>query len=455
MQTKISIWLNLIFLVLSAFNAVAGAYAQTEPDAMYARSILLLLSETGACATGFIISDGKIVTNYHVANVVCPFGKCKGLRIQKSSRLGSPPVEELRYEKANLTKSAAALDIAMIEVTPALRFAQPVPPKTTALPAPGTTLNAVGYPACKVLQRSTGQLTGSDPMHALTSVPGAFGSSGSPVFTEDGSLAGVVAQAGSLSDALSYYLLRKSFPLRIIRADVVSDMLSKNDADLFKSEVSILNAYYKEAVMPLQSYHRMMPSYQFLAAAEGLRSQVLLSTSLASYAPQFLWFDDYIDALPQIPKSGDRDSSAFFALEKLLTGVNIELNGPEQSLFRLVKPDELQAALSAAGRPEAHVKEIVGMVQDAQDRKFRGVQVQLILYCVLLTFILMVLAALWGASVLYVFLESRGGFFLRAFKALCTAVLIWPASFAVFLVMGRRPRETKYPAENPSAEREL
>ncbi len=427
-----------LILALLLLGLPAGLSAQTGPEAPHSKSALLLLSETGACATGFLIDDGKIITNYHVAGVVCPFGKCRGLRIQKSTRLGSPPVEELRYEKATLTRRATALDIAMIEVTPALRFAQPAPLKTAPLPAPGTTLHATGYPACKVLQRSTGQLTGADPMHALTSIPGAFGSSGSPVFLDDGSLVGVVAQASSLSDALSYYLLKNSFPLRIIRADVISDMLSKNEADLFRSEVSILNAYYREAVMPNESYLRMMPGYQFLAAAGGLRSQVLLSPSLTQYAPQFLWFDEFLDSLPQIPKAGEKDLSTFYAVERLLTGVNIELNGPHQSLFRLVKPDELQAALSAAGRPEAHVEEIVDMVRHAQNRNFRGVQIQLILYCAALVSVLTILAALWGASTLYVFRAGSGGLIVRAFKAACVAVLLWPVSFVVYLLARRR-----------------
>jgi len=443
MSTYFLTRLKLSGLLTALLLVFAGAaHSQMDTENMYAKSILLLLSETGACATGFLIDDGKIITNYHVASVVCPFGKCKGLRIQKSSRLGHPPVEELRYEKAVLAKSASALDIALIEVTPTLRFAQPSPLRISELPPAGSNVTVAGYPACQVLQKSSGQITSSDPMHALTSVKGAFGSSGSPVFRDDGSLAGVVAQASSLSDALSYYLLKNSFPLRIIRADILNDLLSKNDAELFKREVSILNEYYNEAVMPKQSYKRMMPSYQFLASAQGLRSHVLVSPSLNTYAPQFLWFDDYIDALPQIPKSGEKDPSTFLAIERLLTGVNIELNGPQQSLFRMVKADELQAALSNAGRPDAHVKEILDMVKNVQDKKFWGVQIQLILYSVLVALALMVLAALWGASVIYVLVKSSGGFFLRAFKAACIAVLFWPVSFLVFLAGRRKNNRT-------------
>lgn len=427
-------------VILWQISITSGTgHAQTNLETAFARSVLLLIAEGGACATGFLAADGKIVTNFHVANGICPYGRCRNLRIQRTNRLGNAPVEELRFDTAAITRISPAMDIAIIEISPSFRLSQAAELVAAPMPEAGTQVSVIGFPACGVLQQSSGRVLGVDPVHMTTSARGAYGSSGSPVFSGDGRLVGITIQAVSLGDAAANFLFKRPFELRAVRADVLQDLMQKSDIDSLRNEISVLNRYYRETVMPLSGWKRMMPSYQFIAAVQGIRLRVLTTQSLSQIAPQFLWFDEYFDVLPRIPRGSEKDRPLFTDIEKLLTALNIELDGPQRSLFRPVKPEELKETLMAAGRSETHTDEILQMVNAAHAIRFQGVQIQLVIYCMAAALVLCVTAAVWGGSVIHVFLRSRGGLFLRAFKAACAAFLLWPVSYLIFILNRGNP----------------
>ncbi|NMC64206.1 MAG: trypsin-like peptidase domain-containing protein [SAR324 cluster bacterium] len=429
---------NILFIFSLQLLFVHLASSQVKPQIDFNKSVFLLSSKDGACASGFLVDQGKLLTNYHVVSSVCPFADCKDLQVLKASRIDGPPSEAIKIQKATLLRSFPAMDLALIDIGNALRYNPTIQTATSELPPPGTELFAVGFPSCETLKVNSGTLISSDPMHLSTSINGAFGSSGSPVFLGDGRLIGVVIQAISLRQAFENYLFKKPFNLRAVRLDSFQDLLSKSDLDSFKAEVRILNNYYSQALQDKKGLDRMMSSYQFIAAAQGLRSQVLINPSLSSLAPQFLWFDDYFDSLPQILKFPEKNPDLYLEIEKLLVALNLELNGPQRSLFKLLNVDEIKGALQKVGRPESHIIDIANTISSAITHKYYGVQIQLIIYCTITVIILLVICALWGASIMYVFLENDGSFISNTFKALAVALFFWPLSFLLFLFLHQR-----------------
>ena len=432
----------LLFLLL-ALPARLAAEAPGEME--LARAVFLLMSDKGACATASLIGEGKLLTNYHVAEGVCPYGDCKGLRVQRSNRFGMQPVEELKLQKAVMTRASVALDLAIIEISPAPKGITPLALGATQELAAGAALTAVGFPACARLQQSSGAVTGLDQIHITTSLQGLYGSSGSPVFDQSGAVAAVVVQASSLGDAASAYLRGKPFPLRAVRASHVSDILLKPEGDAFRSEVRLLNTYYASEVLPKAGLDRLMPSMQFLTAAEGLRARLMKTSAAPAAAPLFMWFDAYLDGLPQLPKAPDKDD-----IERLLTAVNIEMNGPNQGLLSRVAPGELREALKSSGHTDAQIAALLAMVEAALRADFPGIQIEFVKYGACAALALAALAALWGLSLGVVFCRSRGGFLLRLFKTLLVGLLFWPLSFLLFLSR-RHPaaRDEEGPLEPP------
>ncbi len=402
-----------------------------------ARSLLLLASPKGACATGFLLKGDLIVTNAHVVDGICDYGDCSGVEIYGANTFGKAPDERLSFKKLSAKRIISSFDIAVLEVK-GLPFRPPIDTALIDNADLGSTATVLGYPGCKSLEQSSGKLKNGDTLHVETELKGSYGSSGSPVFNQDGKIVGVAIQAESLFDAAQNVSLGTPFPLRIVRANFLKDILEKNEEDLLNEEVSILLEYYDSHVSTVDGLDRVMKGFQFIATLNGLRTRVLSTPALSQYYRPFLWYDDYLNILPLGLPAAGKNQELLLKLEELLTALNVEINGPNARLFHPADLTVLKRALEDAGYPEKHSQKIEGIVKHAIDQKFPGSQMLQIKYGLYVGLVIIVIAALWGLSVSYVFCRSLGNVVIRFFKALLVGILLWPLSFLIYLMSGSK-----------------
>lgn len=193
-------------LLLSTFFGISALAAPPSLDALPTGAIVRLMSpQQDVCGTGFIDSNGYIVTNAHLIRSLCPDGDCSGMVVGSAPALGAAPIHRSLTALPRIKAVLPAFDLGFIDAQ--------LPPSTLRSGGPaqvGDEVTTLGFPGCASLEYSSGVITSVDPLHLATTLRGGHGSSGSPIVNIKGEVVGLVDEAARFIDSIGAgpFLLR-------------------------------------------------------------------------------------------------------------------------------------------------------------------------------------------------------------------------------------------------------
>src|SRR5690242_12754071 len=103
--------------ILCILASTVAAAPQSSP-AVY----LLLAADQKSCATAVAISAHELLTNAHVTEGLCPFGRCTDVTVQRSAFEGAVPVPVGKATTPKLARLLGGLDIAKLQFEEEFEF---------------------------------------------------------------------------------------------------------------------------------------------------------------------------------------------------------------------------------------------------------------------------------------------------------------------------------------------
>lgn len=283
--------LRRYFLILPAvFLSLGSSYLFAEEPSLPANVKVILLANNAvqACGTGFSLSPGSVITNYHLAKTLCPENDCDNLRAYISQNTGSPATEVFPLSKAKIRRFFSGLDIAFISSTenaPDYGSFEELGIVTQKLKE-SLKLNVFGYPRCKELKSSEGEIVSLNPLRLDLSASGAHGSSGSLVITPEGKLIGIVDEATSIWGGLKGKLLGSDFKLRALRLNIIKDISRAKDSK--KAQIFALALYqYYQSFADTKGFSRYIYAADFQRLTEDFK-QLFAETSKVPAAHTYI-----------------------------------------------------------------------------------------------------------------------------------------------------------------------
>lgn len=428
---------------------LAPALAHSSPTLSAEQAILLRSSSSGACATAAAISSSRLITNAHVARLVCPYNDCGGLKAYRAPNFGAPASLEVPTGKIKLEFISNALDIAF------LRSEQPQELATVqfATPRASEEVYVLGFPRCGVLTQSSGSIQKLTNIHIHTDAQSAHGSSGSLAFDTQGQAIGLLDQSDSLLGAINSLLTGKTFPARAVRGDIVEKLLARvkeMEAPgtrsvvegkaasavsspnlawdwLITEEAQLLLEFYRTEVFNKAEKERTWPAMSFMSLIDGLRSD-LLAFGSAYDAQIFLATGDYPSTLTQVPLAKTPQAEL---LERLLLAHNIEYKGAFEQLLTPLHFGRWEEALRRSARSAEQISALAELMKPAVEAHRQGLVRTLTRWGALIVLSVMLALSLWCLSLGFIWNWFNGSFIRKVIASTLFAVT-WPVSLLVF-----------------------
>ena len=356
----------LLSIALSCIPLLVQASPQgsISPDPTAA---VLQLRSQNACATGFLLNDGRVVTNAHVARSICPFGDCQQLSVLRADAVGGQPAP-VDVGAVTVLASYPALDLAILQLATPPHFPSPftlqAPP--AALGATGTTL---GFPNCSALERSVGQVIDSDPLGFRTTTPVSHGSSGSPVVDDRYQVIGIVSEVTGVLPAIGSFVLGSRADARAVRAELLDAVRgAQTPLAALALQARWINGF-ASSVWPLSAPSRLVRSFHLFGALEGLgtsatRAEPSAARLLFSGTQSFESWSGLADVNWAAPEIQTLDQTALVRL--------CEEHGLRSSPSSSISLEELRHSLQQSGRPPEHVDTLIALATDCSRRGYAG-----------------------------------------------------------------------------------
>jgi len=318
-------------------------------------AVVLLSSPVhNVCGTGFIRPDGRVVTNKHLTDSLCPRDRCEDLLIRRAAGIDLPADIPVPAVTPRVSAVIPALDVALLDIGLSPQSA-PVPPGFTApetipLGAPsavGDEVTTLGFPRCGPLKISRGRVLAADQIRLTTDLRGAPGQSGSPIINGAGAATGIVDEATDVGAALTALATGGPLELRGRRLDPLDAILASPDPRV--PQISRLNDFLRaHRTAPLGT--RLRAALEFVIAAEDL-----IKTVHAAPAPDpvtaILIRGEGILSAPTVTLPPPVDAS-LLSVEAFTVAYAAELGS---ALLGAQRIDRYRAALTAQGRDAAHL----------------------------------------------------------------------------------------------------
>ena len=192
-------------------------------------------------------------------------------------------------------------------------------------------------------------------------------------------------------------------------------------------QMKMLNMFYRESVIPMEGLNRLITSWEFLAAAEGIweRSTFLRLTPYTSFALAN-GMDDSVEFLKySVPTSA---SPEFLEAEKLGTAYALELHGLQNYDWEEIDIADFLDTLQKSGRPQSHIEfleYLISRILIHEPAKWWMIFWKTTLFGP-------PLLCVWGWSLGYVYRAVNGTWYLRLLKMTAVGVGLWPLSIIVF-----------------------
>lgn len=424
-------------LVLTAFcatfciEAAHPAYAQSDQEHASIAQVVRLESGSG-CGTGVMLQEGYVLTAHHVVAQPCVSGECVGLSIHRAPRVGSPATE-LVEGTPKMLRSSPAFDLALLQVDSA---AQGEPQLPTIPMAPGATLFSYSFPGCGALTLTSGAAEDTRSPLVKTSLLGSFGSSGAPVFDEQGALVGMADQAAEVVGAIRARVSGTPFSLRVVTMEAIAAILSAAPELQCTVEAEQLVAHYQHQVQQHGGVRRALMGLEFLKTARTLLPCAGHEGFPRAALAHVLQRGSSLDYLLAAPFEDSRTMRAF---ESLVLSYNLEEGGPYLAPLQRIHPQRVSAALARSGRPQAHLEHLEQLLSSAASSRYPGLE----MFGWVATLLLLALGVAWGASAGAVFATTQGGLLRRLGVTLFAQLVLWPVSLLFLGVARRRPTRRK------------
>ena len=375
-----------------------------------------------SCGSGVLLADGLVLTNSHLIHSICKFGDCANLEIHASSNAWAA-------SSAELVVDIPSIDVALLIPKPPLGkgiFAL----SETAVPQLGFQVATLSFPGCGDLTSTAGKVEKVNEIKLYTSCLGQHGSSGGVIFDKNYKLVGLIDEAGDLLSAASSLLVGTNFKLRGSRADVISKVLAKPEAEQTLVEAALLYAYYKSEVMNSSGWTRVWAGLDFMAIFEDFRKRA----ELLGHAG-FSGVDQYISSLALI-KTMPNSTELQNLIVLLSAAYSTENKGP---FYKLLVPLDLglfAKQLRAHGKNETQIDSLREIVRGAAAQGYPGVQLFLLGKSVLYFLIALLVSGIWAFSLGTIYARLTGSFFKRIF-IISLVGLLWPFSLLWWKFRGR------------------
>ncbi len=397
-------------------------------------AVYLLIGQDGeSCASAIAVSAHAMLTNSHVVEALCPFGRCSDIQILRSTAVGQAPVSVAGPVSATVARVFGSIDIAELHFTHNLEFHSTAQRKS---PRRNEQIMVVGYPGCKSLQVSHGMVVETGSQHFELSALGNFGSSGSAVIDAEGGLVGVVDQSRLPLPAIASRLSGANFELRAVRFDLIERLRSLGERESALLEaLELFTRYRKDVVMRLGS-DRIMEGIRFLAAGSDFaRAQAQNGQFGRELLAPFLFLDASLSELRLNPGAKEQED-----LNLLVIAMALESRGLSGSRFEPIDSQKIVEVFSNSFREPYQRSQLADLVEAFQRSGYRGLYVNAALYAAAAALIFCVLSGAWLFSLGAVFVQARGGIVRKIMTVMIIGLLLWPLSLLVLLALKRRAR---------------
>jgi hypothetical protein len=410
----------LTILIIPALEAYA---APEELPADVVQSIVLLRSKSNnSCATGFITVDGLLATNSHVTRAICSSGSCADLEVWRAAKIGERASEKVSFTEASIFKDLSALDVSFLQLK------TPAPLKgvfrTIESPVVGAGVTTLGFPNCSILSRSTGKIDRVDSLRLASSTEGAHGSSGSPLFTENFRLVGIIGESDTIWGGFVSMLSNYRFKTIGIRADNAFEFLQASEDTMLERQAALLLANYRENVRTLTGLNRVRAAISFSGAVEGLADSFLFLPGKEKEVQVLAGLGHYLEYLPRVTPP-PANSPLLQTLSSLVLAHNLEMKGLYGQFLKPVSIKALFDGIDRSTAPASVKDDWKELITFAVRQGYQGLDLYGMILGVRVVALVLLFALGLGWSAGYVFAGIRGSFVVRLAWA-ASNFLVWP-----------------------------
>ncbi|NDC39515.1 MAG: serine protease [Proteobacteria bacterium] len=380
-----------------------------------------------------------IVTNAHVAELLCQGPRCTAVRVER-------PAPKGRFESAlsadlvdlRVRSVFPALDIAILELPQNLR--SPFSLNFSKVPVrEELPVTMIGYPGCGARAENAGSISDLTSLSFLSGARGASGSSGSPILDSEGAVIGIAFQADSLLRALYDRFGRGSFRLRAVRTDALTGLSALSAERLRGAEAELLLRFYSSDVSSMVGLARIKRALLFFNGVRMLAN----TTTLESTTPELVRGAALVDRAPDFIlqlSAPPPTTPAGKAMELVAFVANLEARGFVGGSFNPLTQGTFSSVLLAQGRAPEDVQRFLSFLPSPDTQAVPGILPLLALLGVAGAAVIGLVATLWAASFGYVYARCTGGRIRRLAHALTVALVLWPISFLAYrFYLLRRP----------------
>lgn len=412
--------------------------AETDDEALRQKAsdsiVILTAASQGLCGTGFILESGLIATTWHVIDSICNGASCGDLKARRLRGDARNKLEALTEGPLNLRSALPGIDLAFLDPG-ATGIAGAF--KLSKQGIPEGRLHMAGFSYCQGLEFSDGTIRSQNSLHLFTTLRGAPGNSGSPVFTDNFELVGMVDEAADLMQGLTGRALSLGYELRALHGRWLA--LAGESPQSLELDATALLQYYRQDILTLPPEKRLIAGLGYIAAAGALRRQAIVSSDDADFLRPLSLFDDYPFAILNLPDTADR-TAASGLLTQLALSSALEQKGLRSGAVEVLNVPEAMKQLNS-GQDKAQAQAMSSMLRTFAENGYPGVELYLIKLCAKWVIWGSLLLGAFFITIGYAYAARQGSRLSRLLFTLGVA-LLWPFSIIYLLLKKRKGRES-------------
>jgi hypothetical protein len=420
---------NTLFLAFIT-NFFFAAYAAAEPKIPLQSALLIKSNPANVCASAVAISAHTLLTAAHFAESSCLAGSCPDIYLAEGAALEEFPNPVAPNITLKVWAISSAFDLAILETPETVVLTEAS--LGTVLPGEKTNVTNIGYPGCAALKKSSGITTSVNIPEFSTDTKGKKGSSGSGLFSDDGTLIGIVTESDSLFDAL----LSQNFDIDFNNAGVSTKdllpILIKPTQTALTLEAEKIANFYRKNVLPVQGMKRLWLDMKFFTKVSDFKRRIVAS-NLSAEAMALL-----NDSLPPIPPAQFTDTALGRATDVLSMLSSLERFGFAKKFLLPESDSSLINLIENSNRPKEQILKLIEDINLFSKVDYPGYELMLISSVTMLSLLLFFVTSLWGFTMGYVWHAAGGGFWSKVWWTTMVSLLLWPISFIAFWLRERR-----------------